>query len=560
MAKMPSGMRALRSLPGNRLLYGDNLTLMQDMKSASVDLIYLDPPFNSQRTYNLIYRNLTGAPVPEQEEAFCDAWDMDPEKEEMLRSMSQYMQSHEVPSDIADFWGVWMRALQNSQPRLLAYLLYMSWRLVEMRRILKPTGSLYLHCDPTASHYIKVILDGIFGHQNFQSEVIWKRTSAHSSAKRHGPVHDVILFYTKGKTFTWNPVYMPYDQSYLDEFYTHFDDDGRRWRRSDLTGAGTRNGETGENWRGINVTAKGRHWAHPPRILEKMDTEGRIHWPQKAGGMPMLKRYLDAQVGMPLQDIWTDIRPIHNMAQERLGYPTQKPIVLLQRIIQASSNPGDVVFDPFAGCGTSIYAAHEAGRRWIGCDIAILSVRIVRDVLLKRYGLRESLEYEVAGVPMSVDGAKELFERDKKQFQHWAVELSGGFVNTKYSGDRGIDGRLWFETQDGLRAMVISVKGGKVLPAYVRELEGTRSVESNTELGGFICLEEPTRAMRDAAASSGMYNYQGRAYPRLQLRSIGDLLAGRGFDTPSRVQTLGWQKQGVLPLSADWKQAAVATA
>lgn len=538
----------MKSLGGNRLLYGDNLTLMQDMQSGSVDLIYLDPPFNSQRNYNLIYRNLTGAPVPEQEEAFCDAWEMDTEKEEMLRRMSEYMRAHDVPNDVAEFWGVWMRALRDTQPRLLAYLLYMSWRLVEMRRILKPTGSLYLHCDPTASHYIKVILDGIFGHQCFQSEIIWKRTSAHSSAKRHGPVHDTILMYSKGKAFTWNPVYMPYDQTYLDEFYTHSDADGRRWRRSDLTGAGTRNGETGESWRGIDVTAKGRHWAHPPRVLDEMDSEGKIHWPKKSGGMPMLKRYLDEQPGMPLQDIWTDIRPIHNLGKERLGYPTQKPISLLRRIIEASSNPGDVVFDPFAGCGTSIYAAHEASRRWIGCDIAILSVRIVRDVLLKRYGLREGLEYEVSGVPMSVDAAKDLFERDKRQFQHWAVELAGGFVNAKYSGDRGIDGRLWFETRDGLRAMIISVKGGKVQPAHVRELAGTISTEANAELGAFICLEEPTRAMREAAAACGMFTYQGHAYPRLQIRSVADLLGGKAFDTPSRVETLGWQRQGVLAL------------
>jgi DNA modification methylase len=538
-------------MPGNKLLYGDNLTLMQDMASASVDLIYLDPPFNSQRNYNLIYRNLTGAPVPEQEEAFCDAWEMDAEKEEMLRNTPEFMRSHDVPDDVAAFWDIWMRALRTTQPRLLAYLLYMSWRLVEMRRILKPTGSLYLHCDPTASHYIKVILDGLFGHQNFQSEIIWKRTSAHSSAKRYGPVHDVILFYSRGKTFTWNPQHMPYDQTYLDEFYTHVDQNGRRWRRSDLTGAGTRRGETGGPWRGIDVTAKGRHWAWPPSVLDEMDAAGRIHWPKKTGGMPMLKRYLEDQAGMPLQDVWTDLRPIHNLAPERLGYPTQKPISLLTRIIEASSNPGDVVFDPFCGCGTAIYAAHMSGRRWIGCDIAILSVRIVRDVLLKRYGLREGLEYEIKGVPLSLDGAQDLFDRDKRQFQHWAVEIAGGFVNNRHSGDRGIDGRLWFETTTGLRSMVISVKGGKLQPAFVRELRGVLSTEPNAELGGFICLQEPTKGMRDAAAEAGMFSYQGRSYPRLQIRSVNDLLAGKGFDTPSRIQTLGWERQGVLALGSN---------
>lgn len=542
-------MTPLRSLSGNRLMYGDNLTLMAELPTGSIDLIYLDPPFNSQRSYNLIYRNLTGAPVPEQEEAFCDAWEMDAEKEEMLRNTPQFLAQHDVAPDVAKFWQVWMNALRTTQPRLLAYLLYMSWRLVEMRRILKPTGSLYLHCDPTASHYIKVILDSIFGHQCFQSEIIWKRTSAHGSAKRHGPVHDTLLFYSRGKSFTWNDVRMQLDPEYVTTFYTHHDADGRRWRRSDLTGAGTRNGETGLPWRGIDVTAKGRHWAYPPSVLEEMDREGRIHWPAKRGGMPMLKRYLDASKGMPLQDIWTDIRPIHNLGAERLGYPTQKPIALLKRIIEASSEPGDIVLDPFAGCGTAIYAAHETGRRWIGMDIAILSVRIVRDVLAKRYGLREGLEYQISGVPLSVDGAQELFDQDKRQFQHWAVELAGGFVNSRQSGDRGVDGRLWFEAQKGLRAMVISVKGGKVMPAFVRELVGTVDAEPNAAMGGFICLEEPTKGMKEAAAAAGLYRHDGMDYERVQIRTVAELLAGHGFRTPARVQTLGWQRQGSLPLT-----------
>jgi DNA modification methylase len=548
MTRPLPGLTPMRGLGGNQLRYGDNLTIMQGMNTASVDLIYLDPPFNSQRNYNLIYRNLTGAPVPEQEEAFCDAWDLDAEKLDMLRRMPEFMQASGLPADVVTFWRAWMEALRGSQPRLLAYLLYMSWRLVEMKRILKPTGSLYLHCDPTASHYIKVILDGIFGHQNFLSEIVWKRTSAHSSAKRPGPVHDVLLLYSNGKGYTWNKTYQPYDETYVDEFYTHRDATGRRWRRSDLTGAGTRNGETGKPWRGLDVTAKGRHWAWPPAELDRMDAMGKIHWPQKAGGMPMLKRFLDEQPGMPLQDIWLDIRPIHNLGQERLGYPTQKPIALLRRIVEASSNPGEVVFDPFCGCGTSIYAAHEAGRRWIGCDIAILSVRIVRDVLEKRYGLRDGIEYDVTGVPLSVEGAQELFTHDARQFQHWAVELCGGFVNSKYSGDRGIDGRLWFETKTGLRAMVLSVKGGRSGPAHIRELAGTMAAEPQVEMAGFICLQPPTRAMHDAAAAAGMFEYQGRGYPRLQIRAIEDLLNGRGFDTPTRIQTLGWVTQRSLPL------------
>lgn len=530
----------------NRLFYGDNLTIMQNMPSACVDLIYLDPPFNSQRTYNLIYTRVTGLPLPEQEEAFCDAWKMDPEKEEMARRMPIVLREYGADEGLVAFWDAWIKALRNTQPRLLAYLVYMTYRLFEMRRLLKPTGAVFLHCDPAASHYIKVIMDGVFGHENFRNEIIWKRTSAHSGARRCGPVHDTIFFYSKGGKYTWNHLYQAYDKDYVDAFYTHVDGDGRQWRRSDLTGAGTRNGETGKPWRGIDVTAKGRHWAHPPAVLDEMDAAGRIHWPQKAKGMPMLKRFLAEQPGAPLQDVWTDIPPIHNMSSDRLGYPTQKPVALLDRIIRAASNAGEVVFDPFCGCGTTIYAAHAAGRKWIGCDIAIWSIRIVRDVLLKRHGLKEGKDYKVAGVPVTVEQAQDLFERDPRQFQHWVAELAGGFPSTKHSGDRGIDGSIYYETANGLRRMVLSVKGGKLSPAFVRELRGTMERERETDMAGFICLQEPTRGMLQEAAEAGMFRYQGRDYHKLQIRTVAELLDGRGFDTPSRVETLQRDKQLVM--------------
>jgi DNA modification methylase len=541
----------------NRLYYGDNLTIMHSMGSGGVDLIYLDPPFNSQKTYNLIYRQMTGLPLPEQEDAFCDTWELDAEKEEMARRMPIVLREYGVDEGLVQFWTAWINALRHTQPKLLAYLVYMTYRLFEMKKILKPTGSIFLHCDPTASHYMKVIMDGIFGHDNFRNEIIWKRTSAHSSARRCGPVHDVILFYSKSAKYTWNPIYQDYDQSYLNEFYAHRDPDGRVWRRSDLTGAGIRHGETGKPWRGIDLTARRRHWAYPPETLDKMDEAGEIHWPKKKDGMPMFKRYLDEQAGAPLQDVWTDIPPIHNLSPDRLGYATQKPPALLERIISISTNPGELVFDPFCGCGTTIYAAHVTGRRWIGCDIAILSVRLVRDVLLKRYGLKEGEHYEIEGVPLSLDGAQDLFDRDPHQFQIWAVELAGGFSG-KRSGDRGVDGRVYYETSPGpglreddrsnLRNMVISVKGGKLTPAYVRELRGVLERENDTDLGGFICLQEPTKGMLQEAATAGMFEYLGKDYPRLQIRTVDELLHGNGFETPSRVQTLNWEKQSVLPL------------
>jgi DNA modification methylase len=553
------GLDPTRSLGGNELLYGDNLTLMRDMPSGSVDLIYLDPPFNSQRTYNLLYRQLTGAPVPEQEEAFCDAWEMDAEKEEMLRRTPEFLASHDVSPEIAAFWQVWMNALKGTQPRLLAYLLYMSWRLVEMRRILKPTGSLYLHCDPTASHYIKIILDSIFGHKNFQNEIAWKRTFGHGDSRTWSRVTDCILFYTAGQHFTWNVPHEKHSEEYIKSHYNNIDINGRAYQLTSILSPSPRPNMMYE-WKGFPSPPSG--WRFSREKMADLDRVGLIWYPRHKDGSldtskrPRFIRYLDEQKGPVITSIWADIPPLNARSKDRLGYPTQKPVPLLKRIIEASSNPGDIVFDPFAGCGTSMYAAHETGRRWVGCDIAILSIRIVRDVLLQRYGLREGLEYHVRGVPLSIEGAEELFRADTKQFQHWAVELSGGFVNSRFSGDRGVDGRLWFETTSGLRAMTLSVKGGKTNPSHVRDLGHAAQTEPNSVLGGFICLQAPTKGMNEAAASAGMYRYQGVDYPRLQIRSIADLLAGKSFDTPTRVRTLSWQRQGELPLAPKGQPSA----
>ncbi|MDQ7794104.1 MAG: site-specific DNA-methyltransferase [bacterium] len=548
----------------NQLFYGDNLTIMRKLPSACVDLLYLDPPFNSQRTYNLIYRKATGAPVPEQEEAFCDAWELDEEKQEMVRSMPIVLRRHGVDHDLVRFWDAWISALRNTQPRMLAYLVYMTFRLLEMRSLLKPTGSLYLHCDPTASHYMKVILDGLFGHANFRNEVIWKRTFSHGSARRWGDVHDVLLFYTKSDRYTWNRVLQAHAPGYVAEKYRQSDARGR-YQLVVLTGPGTTNGPSGQPWRGYDPTTAGRHWVVPRAGLAELRADGidvpdELHaqldllyehgfivFPRKRGGTGIPRFKLHLPEGQSAQDVILDVPPINSQAKERLGFPTQKPIALLKRIIQASSNEGDYVFDPFCGCGSAIYAAQELGRRWIGCDIAILSVQLVRDVLRKRYGLEEGRDYEMTGVPRSVEAARELFRHEPLQFQHWAVELAGGFCSTRLSGDRGVDGRIYFETSSGLKHMVLSVKGGKLSPAIVRELAGTIGGQQGAMLGGLVCLNEPTRGMREAAGSAGMCDYLGIAYPRLQIRTIGDLLGKQAFSTPSRVQTLDWERQIRLP-------------
>jgi site-specific DNA-methyltransferase (adenine-specific) len=478
----------------NQLIYGDNLTVMRSMPNACVDLIYLDPPWNSKRTYNLIYKRLTGQPVPEQEEAFCDTWEMDPEKEEMARRMPIVLRDYGVDDELVLFWKAWIDALRHTQPRLLAYLIYMTYRLFEMRRLLKPTGSIYLHCDPTVSHYIKVILDGVFGHNKFQNEIIWYYRGGGASKQRFARKHEVLLYYRKGEKWTFN----------LDSVRTPYSDDVLKSSPSRYD----------KSYRGDKVYS-----GYKPNPLGKIP-----------------------------DDVWPLQPLMPSDKKERLGYPTQKPIALLRRIISASSMPNEVVFDPFCGCGTTIYAAHLEGRKWIGCDIAILAVRLIRDVLLKRYGLKEDEHYEVSGVPLSIEGAQDLLDRDPRQFQNWAVELVGGFSSAKYSGDRGIDGRIHFETKEGLKNMILSVKGGKLSPAYVRELRGTLEREPSTEMAGLICLQNPTKGMAEEAAQAGIYMLLGTKYDRLQIRTIQEILDGKGFDTPSKVKILGWRNQGALPI------------
>jgi DNA modification methylase len=537
------------------------------MRARSVDLIYLDPPFSSKQNYNLMYKTLTGKPVPEQAEAFCDTWEMDSEKEELARQMPVLMREYGIEDYYVQFWNLWMKALRYTQPHLLAYLIYMVRRLLHMKTLLRSTGSIYLHCDPTASHYIKVMMDGIFGHKNFLNEVIWRRTGAHGRAKRWGPIHDTILFYTMSNRYTWNRTFEEYDASYLDNFYRFTDETGR-YRLVTLDGPGLRGGSSGTPWRGVDPGTKNRHWELPPdRALPKwfehppgyadmsvqdrldvLDAAGLIYWP-KRGRVPQYKRYLTVSEGNPIQDIIWDIRPIGSHAKERLGYPTQKPIELLKRIVLASSKPGEVVFDPFCGCGTTIYASHETGRKWIGCDIAILAIKLVKERLQEHYHLAEGADFTVDGIPVSVEQAEELFKRDPFQFEHWAVERVGGFP-TKKTGDRGIDGRLYFEARPDLRSMVLSVKGGLIRPEHIRELRGVLSTESEAELGGFISLRVPTRAMREAAAESGTYKYSGISYPRIQMLTVRQILEEkREFLTPTKVGTKIATGQQILPMS-----------
>lgn len=513
----------------NRLIFGDNLDVLKGrVKDESVDLIYLDPPFNSNATYNLINKTPVGDPSDSQRRAFKDTWRW--EEDAAPAAMEEIRQAD------LDLFRI-LQALQTSlgTSDMMAYLVMMSVRLLQMRRVLKPAGSLYLHCDPTASHYLKVILDAVFGAGAFRSELVWKRTSAHSSARRWGPVHDIILFYAPSPKFTWNKVFQAYDQHYLDEFYTHEDPGGARWRRSDLTGAGTRKGETGKPWRGIDVTAKGRHWFVPPAELDKLDEAGKIHWPAKVGGMPMLKRYLDDQRGVPAQDLILDIAPLHNLTRERLGYPTQKPVALLERILRASSNPGDVVLDPFCGCGTTIHAAEILGRQWIGIDVAYDAILVIED-RLKTW--LPAAKYQLDGIPTSERDARALAELKPFIFQQWAVGRLGGRSSGK-GADRGIDGEIAFlKGHQNYGRAIVSVKAGRnVAPAMMRELGGTVQREG-ADLGIFVCVDEPTREMRLEQARSELIGLPWGTRHKLQIVTVEDLIRGPDIGIPTALNTI----------------------
>lgn len=516
----------------NDLFFGDNLDVLRArIADGCVDLVYLDPPFNSQAQFNVFFKTKAQDQASAQATAFRDMWTW------LDGAEAAYEDIMMRGGPTARFVRSLRDALGDSDT--MAYLVMMASRLHELQRVMKPTGTLYLHCDPTASHYLKVICDGIFQEGQFLSEVVWKRTSAHNSARRHAPVHDTLLVYANGDRHTWNQQYQPYEQTYIDAFYTHFDENGRRWRRSDLTGAGTRNGLTGEPWRGIEISSKGRHWCMPPAELEKLDKAGRVHWPQKDGGMPMLKRYLEDQPGLPLTDVWTDIKPLHNLSAERTRYPTQKPSDLLKRIILASSNPGDLVLDPFCGCGTTIEAAQELNRRWIGIDVAYHAIKVIEDRLTTRF--RGTAKYRTWGIPTSYEDAVALAERDKYQFQWWANYLFDPHAmhEVKRGGDRGIDGMLFFPRgpgRPGFDKLLMSVKGGRRLsPSMVRDFRGVIERE-NAAMGIFICLDRPTNEMeREAVVAGTVETAQGRK-PRLQIFSIKSWFEGQKPDLPHAPQ------------------------
>jgi len=516
----------------NTLYYGDNLQILREyIPDESVDLIYLDPPFNSNRNYNVLFRDESGKHAEAQIVAFQDTWNWTDSTEEAYIALTT-----QAPERVSDMASSLFRLLGGRRSQMMAYLVMMGVRLVELRRVLKPTGTLYLHCDQTASHYLKIVLDAIFGVENFVTQIAWKRTTAHSDAKRRpANVTDIILMYRKTERAFYNP-YMPAEQAYLERTYKYVDADGRRYTLDNVSSPNPRP-NLKYVWQGFEPPKNG--WRYSRETMDQLYAEGKIVFSETM--RPRRKRYADEVTGSMLDNFWDDIRPIASQARERLGYPTQKPLKLLERIIQASSREGDIVLDPFCGCGTTIIAAQQLGRRWIGIDITHLAAAMNKWRLEDRFG--SEVRYRVIGEPRDLASARQLASENRYQFQYWAVSLikarplgaSLGEKKGKKGSDQGIDGTLdFFDDSSGKpKRVIVQVKSGKVKPSDVRDLRGVIEREE-AAIGVFITLEPPTPQMLAEAAQAGSYYSQGwdKHYRRLQIVSIEELLSGKMPDLP----------------------------
>ena len=519
----------LRTRMTKKLYYGDNLNILRDsIADESVDLIYLDPPFNSKRDYNLLFKTPKGMESDAQMVAFEDTWHWGGQAQDEFREIEQGKSTAvaEVMRALREFLG------END---MLAYLTMMANRLLKLHDVLKPTGSLYLHCDPTASHYLKIVLDAVFGKENFQNEITWKRTHAHGNVGRnYGSVADILFFYTKHRSkYAWNQPFAKLSEEATEQKFPNEDAGGRRWQSVTLRNPGLRPNlhYPYKASNGLTYQPHPNGWSCNLVRMKKYDKEGRLHFPAKPDGALRLKMYADESQGERVQNIWTDIPPIGAQAAERLGYPTQKPLALLERIISTSSNEGDVVLDPFCGCGTALDAAQMLNRQWIGIDITHLAVSLIEKRLKQRYPeLIAKGRFSVFGVPQDFDAARDLALRDKHQFQLWACSLVQvqPYRGGKKGADQGIDGMGFIEvSRDKTEKVLVSVKGGEhVGVSMIRDLAGTVERES-AAIGVFVTLTQPTKPMVTEAASAGHYEspHHG-AFPKIQIVSIEGLLNG----------------------------------
>lgn len=516
----------------NKLWFGDNLEVLRDrdnFPNDSIDLIYLDPPFNSNANYNMLFKESTGEISHAQIEAFEDTWQwVSGLTDAVYRELTR---DPDYP-DLGNLIEAFEKFLGKNA--LMAYLVMMAIRLKELHRVLKPTGSLYLHCDPTASHYIKLILDAVFGFENYRNELIWKRINSKGNTFNNFPKnHDVIFRYSKTDKCIWCSQYTAHDPEYIKDFYKYKDENGRIYQLADLTNPNKDRPNLTYELMGVT-----RVWRWTKERMQKAYDDGLIVQ-SKPGAVPRLKRYLDEQEGNPIDDIWTDVMSVQSYSDERLGYPTQKPEALLERIIKASSNEGDLILDPFCGCGTTIAVAERLKRRWIGIDITWLSVDLMERRLKDSFGAELS-PYTVEGAPKDVASAINLGDRDKYQFQWWAVTQIGArpYQGKKKGSDTGIDGVMYFEddmTTGKQEKIMVQVKAGKhVASPHIRDLIGVLDREK-AAIGVYISIEKPTKDMQDEARKAGVFeSITGKMYPRIQMLTIEEIMNGKQPDYPFR--------------------------
>ena len=509
----------------NQLFYGDNLeVLRKHIKDETIDLCYIDPPFNSKRNYNQIYNNV-GKEDKAQAQAFIDTWTWDDHANQGLAEIQENYLGHFTSQSIDLISGLTKVLGKGS---LLAYLVNMTLRVAEIHRVLKPTGSFYLHCDPTASHYLKIIIDAIFCSQggDFKNEITWKRTSGHSDSGKYGSVHDVIFYYTKSLKITWNQVYQKYEQNYIDKYYRYQDDDGRKWMSDNLSAAGLAGGGYQYEWNGVT-----KLWRCPKTTMEKLDAEGKIYYTKNR--VARIKRYLDESKGLPVQDAWNDIEPLRSWHKELLGYPTQKPESLLERIIQASSNEGDIILDAYCGCGTTVAVSQKLNRQWIGIDITYQSISLILKRLEDTFGKAVLETINISGIPKDMKSAEALAlkkdDRTRKEFEKWAVltySNNRATINQKKGADKGIDGIAYFTgDKDEPEKIILQVKSGNVKSGDIRDLQGTITLEK-AELGVFITLKPPTKDMIKTAKEAGIYKsrYMSQPVDKIQIVTVQEII------------------------------------
>jgi len=531
----------------NKLYYGDNLDVLRKyIKDETIDLCYIDPPFNSKRNYNQIYNNI-GKEDKAQAQAFVDTWTWDDEAIKGYSEITNNAGGVKFTKQCIDLIIGLKKVLGEGS--LMAYLISMTLRVNEIYRVLKPTGSFYLHCDSTANHYLKIIMDTIFCVNNgeYQSEIVWRRTTAHGNAKqgskRFEVNFDTIFFYTKGDEYIFNTSYMPFKEEQIEKQYNKVDSQGRKYRYVTPTAA-KGGGDTSYEFHGVKPP-NGRYWAYSKANMEKFYEEGKLYFSNT--GQPYIKYYLDERPGVAVMSFWDDVKPMSPTSSERLGYPTQKPEALLERIIKASSNEGDIILDAYCGCGTTVAVAQQLKRKWIGIDITYQSISLILKRVKEHFGNEAIKNIELNGVPKDMESAIALAHKEddrvRKEFEKWAILTysdNKALINEKKGADGGIDGIAYMLTgNDEHKQVLFSVKSGYVGNSMIRDFCHVVNKE-DAAIGIFITLEKPTAPMLKEAKGMGKYinPLTHQEYSKVEIVTIEEIINGKLLNLPHAIEVV----------------------